>query len=236
MGKTAVRAIIGILAALGAVALSWMCYWLQTHRSFIDPTLLSKEAALTVQAAWVQAILSVLAVFVAVAVAFHQSKLSRALSEEQHKRSLELLTAEWDRAAAIESERAAERQALAARVLQQLLDDAKVVADVIQRGRIQDWTVPVQKMKRIAEHTKSTFDRVTPMLAVSPSAALSCFIIGELVERLGSPWAEVLSDVTKQDAAGNRIPNYECTSEDRSIALARLQVAVATINKAVGKL
>jgi len=63
--------------------------WLSQYREFADPTWLDHSNALTVQAAWAQAVFSVIAIVVAIALGEIQHGRTRLLAEDIEKRRLD---------------------------------------------------------------------------------------------------------------------------------------------------
>ncbi|WP_313317742.1 hypothetical protein [Stenotrophomonas sp.] len=77
-----------VLLCLAIVGTGFGLAWLSSHREFADPTWLEHENALTVQAAWVQAIFSVIAIAVAIALGEVQHRRTRHASRQaelEHK-------------------------------------------------------------------------------------------------------------------------------------------------------
>ncbi len=67
-----------IVVAAATLVMACGIYWLSSHREFADPTWLDAEKALTVQAAWIQAVFSIIAICAAIVLGEIQHNRTRA--------------------------------------------------------------------------------------------------------------------------------------------------------------
>ncbi len=182
-----------LIAGFGAASI-WLCRWLYVNRVFADPTALDAKDALAAQAAWAQAILSVLAVLAAVWVAKAQANQSRKMIEE-----------ELGRVRAKEKQESEERQSLARTALADLLDQIPVAVALLRKEGDEGWDPALQHMLRGAKSAIEDFERVSPVLKQTPSGALHCFHIEEILTRFAHSRADFFEPIMKPGAYGGYV-------------------------------
>lgn len=186
-----------LVVGIGA-ALLWLFRWLYINRVFADPTALKAEDGLAVQAAWAQAILSVLAVLVAIWVAKAQSNESRKLIED------EVL-----RIRAKEDQESNERQSLARTALDDAFEHCSAAVALLRKEDDGEWHVALHKLELGANSAAGDFARVSPVLRQTPSGALHCFHIEEMLAKFARGRAEFFSPLMVQGPHGVQIFNPE---------------------------
>lgn len=165
--------LIGICSAMVAVMLVWVSVWLWTNTVFANPALLEAKDALSVQAAWAQALLSVFAVLVAIGVARHQAQQGRALIESERARLRD-----------IEKQESADRQALVASCLKDTLDGLVVLSDQIRANDSDGVEKSIAKVSALAHSALNALRRVFPVLSATPNGALLSYRIEVELEKL----------------------------------------------------
>lgn len=158
-----------LIAGFGVVSI-WLCRWLYVNRVFADPTALDAKDALAAQAAWAQAILSVLAVLAAIWVAKAQANQSRKVIEE-----------ELGRLRAKEMQESEERQSLARTALADLFEKIPLIVTLLRQDDDEKWHQALRHIVRGANGAIEDFARVSPVLKQTPSGALHCFHIEEIL-------------------------------------------------------
>ena len=186
-----------LVGAIGA-ALVWVRRWLYINRVFADPTALKPEDGLAVQAAWAQAILSVLAVLVAIWVAKAQANQSRKLIED-----------EVSRIRAKEDQESLERQSLARTALNDAFEHCSAAAALLRKEDDGEWHVALNRLQLGANNAARDFARVSPVLRKTPSGALHCFHIEEMLAKFSRGRTEFFSPLMVQGTHGVQIFNLE---------------------------
>lgn len=165
--------LIGLCSALVAVMLVWVGLWLWTNTVFANPALLEAKDALSVQAAWAQALLSVFAVLVAIGVARHQAQQNRALIESERTRLRD-----------IEKQESADRQALVASCLKVTLDGLVVLSDQIKANDSGGVQKSITRISALAYQALNALQRVFPVLSATPNGALLSYRIEAELRKL----------------------------------------------------
>ncbi|HHA2894700.1 TPA: hypothetical protein ACOFC4_000262 [Stenotrophomonas maltophilia] len=158
--------LIGLCSAVVALMLAWVCSWLWTNTVFANPALLEAKDALSVQAAWAQALLSVFAVLVAIGVARHQAQQGRALIESERTRLRD-----------IERQESADRQALVTSCLKATQDGLVVLSDQIKANDSDGVQKSITSISALAYHALNALHRVFPVLSTTPNGALLSYRI-----------------------------------------------------------
>lgn len=199
-----------LIAGFGAASI-WLCRWLYVNRVFADPTALDAKDALAAQAAWAQAILSVLAVLAAVWVAKAQANQSRRVIEE-----------ELGRVHAKERQESAERQSLARTALADLFDKIPVAVSLLRQEGDEGWHPALQHMLQGAKSAVEDFARVSPVLKQTPSGALHCFHIEEILARFAHSREDLFEPIMERGAYGGylfRTPTNPDAAEEVAVKI-----------------
>jgi hypothetical protein len=157
--------------------------WLAIKRSFVDITALPIPEAMAAQAAWVQAILSIAAVLVAVAVAVKQSWESRRLADIAHNRTIELLESDMKRKARHEIWLRKSRQRLAMNVLRPLNKSLLHMVIATEHENSQSSAAASKEVDRTAAHVTRQMSAIRNYLEVDAASALT---VMKLFEHLGA--------------------------------------------------
>ncbi|HHA2422304.1 hypothetical protein [Stenotrophomonas maltophilia] len=182
-----------LIAGFGAVSI-WLCRWLYVNRVFADPTALEAKDALAAQAAWAQAILSVLAVLAAIWVAKAQANQSRKVIEE-----------ELGRVRAKEDQESKERQSLARTALADLFDKIPLAVSLLRQEGDEGWDPALRHTLQGAKSAIEDFARVSPVLKQTPSGALHCFHIEEILARFANSRADFFEPIMEPGAYGGYV-------------------------------
>lgn len=170
------RIVVHVLVMCLLVAAIWLSFWLHDNRVFADPTALEAKDALAAQAAWAQAILSVLAVLAAVWVAKVQADQSKAL-----------IKSELDRTRSKELKESSERQYLARTSLDDIFSKFDEIKVALNEGDSESWSVALSTLESSAKNAQDDFARVSPVLKQTPAGSLHCFYIEESLAKLARP-------------------------------------------------
>lgn len=169
------KAALAVFVVICALAVGWVSLWLWNNTVFANPALLEAKDALAAEAAWTQALLSVLAVLVAVGVARHQAQQSRALIEAERLRLRD-----------IESRESFDRQALVASCLQETQTNLELLAEEIKKNRVDEAENLIWRVSASSRSALKALSRVFPVLSVTANGALMSYRIELELERLSS--------------------------------------------------
>lgn len=160
------KASLALFVFISALAVGWVSLWLWNNTVFANPALLEAKDALSVQAAWAQALLSVLAVLVAIGVARHQAQQGRALIESERTRLRD-----------IERQESADRQALVSSCLKDTMDGLILLSDQIKANDSAGAETSIPRVSALAHNALSGLRRVFPVLSTTANGALLSYRI-----------------------------------------------------------